>query len=147
MYKITIKVEGLKCPMCEKHVNEAIKQAFAVKKVTSSHTEKEIVVNTKEEIHPDKLKEVINEAGYQMVDMETETYKTFLGLQKNARLLRPGICMLLLFQIKFTKQCRTKDQYGTDETEKPHFFFQNKSREYDGDYRVDITENCNRLGF
>lgn len=80
MFKITAKVEGLKCPNCERHVNEAIKEAFSIKKVTASHTEKEVVITSKEDINNDKLKAVIAEAGYEVMDIQKETYKTFLGL-------------------------------------------------------------------
>lgn len=35
--KIVVKVDGMQCGMCEAHVNEAVRAAFPVKKVTSSH--------------------------------------------------------------------------------------------------------------
>ena len=38
MVKITVGVEGMQCGMCEAHVNDAVRKAFPVKKVTSSHT-------------------------------------------------------------------------------------------------------------
>ena len=38
MIKTTLEVKGMACGMCENHVNEAIRNAFKVKKVTSSHT-------------------------------------------------------------------------------------------------------------
>lgn len=77
MFKITVKVEGLKCPNCEKHANEAIKEAFQVKKVTSSHTDKETVIISKEDLDTEKIKAVIAEAGYQVTDITKETYKSF----------------------------------------------------------------------
>lgn len=80
MYKIKIKVEGLKCTHCERHVNEAIKEAFLVKKVTSSHTDKEVVITSKADIDNEKIKEVIEEAGYQVLDIQKESYKSFLGI-------------------------------------------------------------------
>ncbi len=80
MFKITAKVEGLKCPNCERHVNEAIKEAFSIKKVTASHTDKEVVITSKEDIDNDKLTAVVAEAGYEVMDIQKETYKTFLGL-------------------------------------------------------------------
>lgn len=79
MFKISAKVEGLKCPKCEKHVSEAIKEAFPVKKVVASHTDKEVVITTKAEIPADELKEVIKEAGYEMVDIKSETVKSIFG--------------------------------------------------------------------
>ena len=36
MVKITLDIEGMACGMCEAHVNDAIRKAFSVKKVSSS---------------------------------------------------------------------------------------------------------------
>ena len=36
MWKYTIEVTGMMCSMCESHVNDAVRKAFPVKKVTSS---------------------------------------------------------------------------------------------------------------
>ena len=40
MYKVTLKVEGMACGMCESHINDAVRRAFPVKKVASSHLKK-----------------------------------------------------------------------------------------------------------
>ena len=37
MVKTTLKIDGMMCGMCEAHMNDAIRAAFKVKKVTSSH--------------------------------------------------------------------------------------------------------------
>ena len=37
MYQTTVKIDGMMCGMCESHINDVIRQNFAVKKVTSSH--------------------------------------------------------------------------------------------------------------
>ncbi len=44
MFQITLKIQGMMCGMCESHINDAIRQAFPVKKVTSSHTKGETVI-------------------------------------------------------------------------------------------------------
>ena len=44
MVKITVGIEGMACGMCETHINEAVRKAFQVKKVTSSHTKKQTVI-------------------------------------------------------------------------------------------------------
>ena len=46
MVKITVGIDGMACGMCEAHINEAVRNAFPVKKVTSSHTKKETVILT-----------------------------------------------------------------------------------------------------
>lgn len=44
MVKTTLKIDGMMCGMCESHVNDAIRNAFPVKKVTSSHSKGETVI-------------------------------------------------------------------------------------------------------
>ena len=38
MLQITVKIDGMMCGMCEAHVNDAIRKAFPVKKVSASHS-------------------------------------------------------------------------------------------------------------
>lgn len=40
MIKYVVSVDGMQCGMCEAHVNDAVRQAFPVKKVRSSHTKR-----------------------------------------------------------------------------------------------------------
>ena len=40
MVKITLDIDGMACGMCEAHINDAVRKAFAVKKVSSSYTKK-----------------------------------------------------------------------------------------------------------
>lgn len=42
MVKITVNVEGMMCPHCEAHVNEAIKAAFQAEDVVSSHEKRQL---------------------------------------------------------------------------------------------------------
>ena len=37
MTKTTVHIDGMMCAMCESHVNDAVRRALPVKKVTSSH--------------------------------------------------------------------------------------------------------------
>lgn len=46
MLKITVHVDGMVCGMCEAHVNDAVRKAFPVKKVASSHSKGETVILT-----------------------------------------------------------------------------------------------------
>ena len=50
MLKITVDVDGMQCGMCENHVNEAVRGAFPVKKVSSSHSKKQTVIITEQDI-------------------------------------------------------------------------------------------------
>ena len=41
MVKTTLGIDGMMCGMCESHMNDAIRNNFDVKKVTSSHSKKQ----------------------------------------------------------------------------------------------------------
>lgn len=75
MTKITIDVEGMACGMCEAHVNEAIRNAFQVKKVTSSYTKKQTVILTEQDISERELKDAVAKAGYDAVAVSREPYE------------------------------------------------------------------------
>ena len=78
MYKITFSVEGMMCPMCEKHMNDAIKSAFKVKKVSSSHTEKKTEILSKNPISEADLFSAVEATGYQVSDFSCEKKIGFL---------------------------------------------------------------------
>ena len=44
MRKITLRIDGMMCSMCESHVNDAIRNSFRVKRVSSSHSKGETVI-------------------------------------------------------------------------------------------------------
>ena len=75
MVKITVGIEGMACGMCEAHINEAVRNAFQVKKVTSSHTKKQTVIIAEKDIPEQELKNVIVKAGYDAVSVSSEPYE------------------------------------------------------------------------
>lgn len=75
MVKITVGIEGMACGMCEAHINEAVRNAFPVKKVTSSHTKKETVILAEREIPEPELRKVIAEAGYDVITVNRAPYE------------------------------------------------------------------------
>ena len=58
MLKITLQVDGMMCGMCEAHVNDAVRKAFPVKKVTSSHSKGQTVILTEQDIEETVLRTV-----------------------------------------------------------------------------------------
>lgn len=75
MIKLIVKVESMACGMCEAHINEAVRNSFQVKKVTSSHTKKQTVIITENDIDEQKLRDVIAESGYEAVSIVSEPYE------------------------------------------------------------------------
>ena len=75
MVKITLAIEGMACGMCEAHINEAVRNAFQVKKVSSSHAKKQTVIIAEKDIPEQELKDVIVKAGYDAVSVSSEPYE------------------------------------------------------------------------
>ena len=75
MVKITLDVEGMACGMCEAHINHAVRNRFAVKKVTSSHKKGKTEIIAEDPIDSGKLEESIRSAGYEVTGVRTEPYE------------------------------------------------------------------------
>ena len=75
MFKITAKVDGIACGMCESHVNDAVRRAFTVKKVTSSHSKGETVIIAEQDIDEAALRSSIGATGYTVVSVASEPYE------------------------------------------------------------------------
>lgn len=75
MVKITLDVEGMACGMCEAHVNEAVRKAFTVNKVTSSHNKGKTEIIAEAPIDEVKLESTIEATGYKVLSIHTEPYE------------------------------------------------------------------------
>ena len=75
MTKTVLSVEGMMCGMCEKHLNEAIEKAFDVKKVTSSHLNKQTEILSEAPLDEALLRSTVDAAGYTLNGIRTEPYE------------------------------------------------------------------------
>ena len=75
MYQITVGVEGMACEMCEAHVNDAVRKAFDVKKVTSFHGKKQTVILSETPLSEAEVRETIDATGYQTTSFVSEPYE------------------------------------------------------------------------
>ena len=75
MVKITLEIDGMACSMCEAHVNDAIRKAFAVKKVSSSHTKGRTEILSQMPLEEEKLKTAIEATGYKVISVSSEPYE------------------------------------------------------------------------
>ena len=74
MWKYTIHVEGMMCGMCESHVNDAVRKAFPVKKVSSSRSKQETVVLSETELDEEALRSAISTTGYEAGEVRQEPW-------------------------------------------------------------------------
>ena len=75
MVKITMKVDGMMCGMCESHINDAIRRTFPVKKVSTSHSKGETVIITENDIEEAALYSAIDSTGYKVMSVTKEPYE------------------------------------------------------------------------
>ena len=75
MVKIIAHIEGMACGMCEAHINRAVRNVFRVKKTTSSHTKKQMVVLAEQNIPEQELKSVVAKAGCDVVSLNSEPHE------------------------------------------------------------------------
>lgn len=75
MQKITLKIGGMACGMCEAHINDAVRENFNIKKVTSSHSKGQTEIISYDNIDEEKLKSVIQKTGYRLLDISKEPYE------------------------------------------------------------------------
>ncbi len=75
MKKITLKIEGMKCGMCEAHINDIIRKNFKIKKVISSCVKNETIIFSNDVMDEETLKNVITLTGYKILSIHTEEYE------------------------------------------------------------------------
>lgn len=75
MLKITLGVDGMMCGMCESHVNDAVRKAFPVKKVTSSHGKGQTVILTEQDLDEQAVRDAVNATGYTVTSFSKERYE------------------------------------------------------------------------
>ena len=75
MTETIVKIDGMMCGMCEAHVNDAIRKAFPVKKVSSSHAKGEAVILSEQPIDESALRAAIADTGYEVLSVSSKPYE------------------------------------------------------------------------
>ena len=80
MQEIILKIDGMMCGHCEAHVNDAIRNAFPVKNVSSSHQKGETVIQTRQPVDVEQLKATVEQTGYRVLDVTVREAQEKRGL-------------------------------------------------------------------
>ena len=83
MIRTALKISGMMCGMCEAHINDVIRAAFPVKKVSSSRAKGETVILSEAPLDAEKLRQAVSAAGFRVVSVSEETVEkkgVFSGL-------------------------------------------------------------------
>ena len=75
MVETILKVQGMMCGMCERHINEVVRKTAQVSKVSSSHTRGETVIVSEQALDIETLKQAIAATGYTVTGAETRPYE------------------------------------------------------------------------
>jgi len=69
--KKKISIEGMSCGHCVRHVEEALKEIGGVASVEVSLEDKYAIVELSEDVADAKLKEAVEDAGYDVTEIKT----------------------------------------------------------------------------
>ena len=86
MVKTILSIDGMMCPHCEAHVNDAIRRDFKVKKVSSFHKEKRTEIESEFPLDRKALQKTVEDMGYTLLDIaveEVEKRGFFSALKKS----------------------------------------------------------------
>ena len=75
MIRITVKVDGMMCGMCEAHVNDAVRRSLPVKKVTSNHKKGQTIILTEQDMEDRRIQAAIKDSGYTPMGITREEEK------------------------------------------------------------------------
>lgn len=74
MTKTILNIDGMACGMCESHINDCIRQNFAIKKIKTSHSKSKSEIISDLPLDEEKLKKSISDIGYTLVSLKSEPY-------------------------------------------------------------------------
>ena len=75
MVKTTLQIDGMACAMCESHINDAVRNSFKVKKVTSSHKKGICEIISEEPLDEGALRAAVSATGYLVLGVTSEPYQ------------------------------------------------------------------------
>ena len=75
MNQTTVQVSGMACSMCEAHINDTIRTAFPVEKVSSSHSKGETVILSQAPLDENALRAAIDATGYTAGEIRAAPYE------------------------------------------------------------------------
>ncbi len=80
LIEYTLSVRGMRCGMCESHIQDVIRKNFDVVKVKASRHKKQVLILSKIPFDESKLTEVMNSTGYPYLGIISKTIINKKGL-------------------------------------------------------------------
>lgn len=70
LFEYHLEIHGMRCGMCESHINDAIRKNFDIISVKSNRFKNETIILSKKELDIEKIKDVIKATGYELKDIK-----------------------------------------------------------------------------
>lgn len=78
MKKVTLKIDGMRCGMCETHINNIVRTNLVkVKKVKSNHHNGEATFVVGDDVNYQSVIDGITKDGYRVLEQKDEPYVEF----------------------------------------------------------------------
>ena len=71
-YTYKLEIHGMRCGMCELHIENTIRKAVDVKKVVANRFKNLATIYSNESLDINKVKEAIEKTGYEVLNIEME---------------------------------------------------------------------------
>ena len=71
-YVYKLEIHGMRCGMCELHIEDTIRKAVKVKKVVANRFKNVATIYSNEAIDLNSVKDKIKKSGYEILNIETE---------------------------------------------------------------------------
>lgn len=75
MVKIVIRIDGMKCGMCESHINDLVRRTANVKSVKSSHAKNRTEIVADDGFDCTAVTQAIEAEGYGVLGVSEESYE------------------------------------------------------------------------
>ena len=80
MNKYILGIKGMRCGMCEMHVEDQIRINVLTKKVKASYIKNNLIVITEENLNEEDFHKILDKTGYEIISMrKEEAKKTLFG--------------------------------------------------------------------
>ncbi len=80
MNKYILGIDGMRCGMCEMHVEETISKNIKVKKAKASHIKNQLIVYSESNLTEEIFRQVLDPTGYRITSFErTAAVKKLFG--------------------------------------------------------------------
>ena len=68
MKKIILNIEGIECSGCENRIQNAVSKIEGIENVIANHEDVTLIINAKENVNENEIKEKIEDLGFMVKD-------------------------------------------------------------------------------